>query len=341
MQRRKKVALTLTVFVVGFFIGASSVSANPRRPAVANNGGRVTTNVVVETEDLKIETFYKVDESMDHYSMSDENNYIVVKHGNGNVLVWTYDELTEAEQNDFKTEFLRLNGNRAGINMFTEFHFFNGFGTIDGSVIAHNWGMYEVVLVGNEIHLNTSADKVSHIYFGRYIIDREEEPEPEPVYDWVAVGNILKPSATGLGSLNDDFYGPGQSWFRKQIIDFTEKNTVIIPINANNPTENDAMIVGHTTITRVGDLHTINYSLMDQRDAIVDPEVGDKAIVVVSLEDAHYDYGTSISFQSATKPQKNLTDGTTFTYEPLVFEYYNHFSVTIQMYEWQEVTPAE
>ena len=333
MQRKRRIALLLTLFVVGFFLSLSSVSANPRRPAIASNSGRNATNVVVlvEEKDLEIETFHKVDESKNHYTMSDENNYIVVKHGNGHVLVWTYDLLTDVERENFKSEFLRLNGNRAGINMFTEFHFFNGFQTIDGSIIARNWGTYEVINNGDGTYsMYTTADKVSHIYFGRYLIDREEEPVVE--YEWVLVSSKGE-SATGLNSINDELAGP--SWFRKQVLDFTNTNTVVIPINAGNPSKNDILIVGYTTITRNGYDHTINYSFRnDPKD--LNANEGDIAIIVIDNDDSRFNYADNI--KHAPGQNLKLSNGTVFTYEPLVFDYYNHFSVTVETWEFQEVS---
>lgn len=107
-------------------------------------------------------------------------NFAIIKQGNGTVVVWTLDTLSQSEQTSFKDSFLGsdLDPSIRG----SKFEYISGTGTYDLSYIGKNWGTYLVNYNEGIITVECDKDRISHLNVGTIEDEVIEETKVVPKF---------------------------------------------------------------------------------------------------------------------------------------------------------------
>ena len=139
---------------------------------------KTTSSVVnVPTGNLKVKDFTKYPSKNEYIA---DGNFAIIKQGNGTVVVWTPDVLTEEEQSKFMNLILEANYDPSISK--SSFQYISGTGTYDLSYIGKNWGIYVIEYENNKIKFNCDADKISHLNVGNVEKEYEEKEILNHVY---------------------------------------------------------------------------------------------------------------------------------------------------------------
>lgn len=289
-----------------------------------------------DTDDFTVEYYGKVDSTGEgDFSQSlGDGNFCAIKQGNGHVIVWSEDALSDTEKTVIEK---MVKANDPSIKADDVFHFVTEK-NFEGNAITGqtNWGIYTITEVNGEYVLTCAADKISHLDYGKYTRPIKEHGE------WVPV-STSSDSCTGYGKtigLKDTLVG--NSWFVEQTLNAAGEYPLDLDIIAGNP-KNGPNIVGTLTVNKETDGYKLNYKFEEQAKP-ADPVIGD-TYTVVDIQDAHYNYsGSPVAINKAPGKNLILTDGVTFTPEVNdngEFDLYAHFSIKVTTYQYQMVPDAE
>ncbi len=100
-------------------------------------------------------------------------NFAIIKQGNGTVVVWTLESLSEKEQASFKDSFLKANFDPSIKD--SNFEFISGNGEYDLSYLGNNWGTYLINYNDGTIVVECDKDRISHLNVGTFENEFVEE----------------------------------------------------------------------------------------------------------------------------------------------------------------------
>ena len=100
-------------------------------------------------------------------------NFAIIKQGNGTVVVWTLESLSENEQASFKDSFLKANFDSSIKD--SNFEFISGNGEYDLSYLGNNWGTYLINYNDGTIVVECDKDRISHLNVGTFENEFVEE----------------------------------------------------------------------------------------------------------------------------------------------------------------------
>ncbi len=138
---------------------------------------KIPTGKVVVSDSSKID-------SSSYYEVA--GNYIILKQANGNIAVWTLDEMSPLEQESFKKSWFSGNYDPS-IKDDVNVYFIFGIGEKDLSYIDNPWGTYNIMMNNGKIIMTCDKSRISHINYGYY--EQEYLEEEMEVTKYLLTGN--------------------------------------------------------------------------------------------------------------------------------------------------------
>ncbi|MDD6273008.1 MAG: hypothetical protein PUA90_05870 [bacterium] len=198
-----------------------------------------TGKVVEASKDDESKTLYVFDAS--------KTNFVLIKQANGHYAVWTNEELSDEERNEFVKSYNEVNtgstkfdGSTQNIEL-SQITFINGYDSFDLSYIGEQWGTYTFSKTDDSLNLDIPSKKVSHTVFG-YCLERMKEfllnasailnneeyyidlETTQKGYDYVAKGEkeveIIEETPILVVEKEEDIYKyVGHASYNKEVVD--------------------------------------------------------------------------------------------------------------------------
>ena len=140
-------------------------------------------SIKVPTEKIIVNNSSKLD-SNNHYEV--KANYIMIKQASGKVVIWTKNELSEKEQENFKNSWFNLNADPSVKDDY-QVYFIHGEGEKDLSYIGKQWGIYNITEKDGKIKMTCDKSKISHLNYGTY--EQEYKEELQKTIKYILTGN--------------------------------------------------------------------------------------------------------------------------------------------------------
>lgn len=149
---------------------------------IEKSESKTSSIIKVPTGNITINHSSKL-ESQGRYKLTAD--YLLIKQANGNVAIWTKEELTKEEQKQLKEAYLNNNYDPS-IKPNFNFNFISGEGSKDLSYIGNGWGTYNFAIEEEKIIMTCSKDKISHLDYGT--ITKEYKEEKQEIIKYLVSG---------------------------------------------------------------------------------------------------------------------------------------------------------
>ena len=110
----------------------------------------------------------------------------MIKQASGKVVIWTKNELSEKEQENFKNSWFNLNADPSVKDDY-QVYFIHGEGEKDLSYIGKQWGIYNITEKDGKIKMTCDKSKISHLNYGTY--EQEYKEELQKTIKYILTGN--------------------------------------------------------------------------------------------------------------------------------------------------------
>lgn len=134
-----------------------------------NQGYTIDYNIETSSNITSTVANAKKLDSSSKYELSTPD-YVLIKQGNYNLALWTENQLSDEEQNEFIKSYNEKNNVDGSTRNITkdQITFIYGYTTHDLSHLGKNWGTYKFSKDSNKVILECNKDKVSHIVYGTF-----------------------------------------------------------------------------------------------------------------------------------------------------------------------------